>query len=254
MVKMKIIVMVASLALLGGACAQDDAPETEAEVEQVSLELGSVPDSVEGNVVSLPVEVEGIEIVAPDGDDSGDSGHFHVFIDRRPVEEGEIIPREAGVVHSADNPIQLYGLEPGEHEFTVVLGNGLHERILEPVSDSVTVDVEGPSVDGTAPATIEEGEDLTVELAAEGIEIVAADGDTSGDSGHFHVLVDPEEPPAAGEVIPEPEEGKVYHTTEDSVTVPDLASGDHVIWVVIGDGTHEALDPPVMDRIAVTVG
>ncbi len=220
----------------------------------VSLSIGDTPDRVEGNVVSLPINVEGIDIKAPDGDDTGESGHFHVFIDKEPVEVGEVIPREAGVVHSADNPIKLYGLSPGEHEFTVVLGDGTHTRIEEGIEDSVTADVEGPSVDGTAPATIESGEDLTVELEGEGVEIQAADGDTSGDSGHFHVLVDPEEAPEAGELIPAAEEGKIYHTAESEVTVEGLEDGEHVIWVVLGDGTHTAFEPAVMDRMTVAVG
>ena len=233
--------------------------------EAVSLSIGDTPDSVEGNVVSLPVDIEGIDIKAPDGDDSGESGHFHVFIDKEPVEVGEVIPREAGVVHSADNPIKLYGLSPGEHEFTVVLGDGTHTRIEEDVEDSVTVDVEGPSVDGTAPATIESGEDLTVELEAEGVEIKAADGVSSDDSGHFHVLVDPKEAPKAGDPIQAPVAGNeesieelaeqgIYHTAKSEQVIEGLEKGEHIIWVVLGDGTHTAWDPAVMDRLTVTVG
>jgi hypothetical protein len=252
---LRITVLIALLAILGASCVEaDDAGGEGDGDDQVSLSIAGIPDTVEGNVVSLPINVQGIDIKAPDGDDSGESGHFHVFIDDTPVEAGETIPRATNVVHSADNPIKIYGLSRGEHELTVVLGDGVHTRIEEDVEDSVTVDVEGPSVNGSAPGTIESGDDLTVELEAEGVEIKAADGDTSGDSGHFHVIVDPEDPPAAGETIPAPEEGKIFHTTEPEVSVEGLDDGEHVIWVVLGDGTHKAFDPAVMDRLTVTVG
>jgi hypothetical protein len=201
----------------------------------------------------MRANVQGIEIVGGDGDTSGESGHFHVFIDREPVDVGETIPVEAGIVHTAENPIALYGLSVGDHEATIVMGNGAHERFGEELLETVSFEIEGPSVDGTAPATIEEGDDVTVGLEAEGVEIVAADGERSDESGHFHVLVDPESPPEAGEVIPAPEENKVIHSAEDEVIVSGLDEGPHTLWVVLGDGQHYAFDPPVMDRLTVTV-
>ncbi len=263
---LRITVLIALLALVGAACTDaGDVDDDGGGDGAVSLSIGDAPDSVEGNVVSLPVDIEGIDIKAADGDESGESGHFHVFIDKEPVAVGETIPREAGVVHSAENPIQLYGLSPGEHEFTVVLGDGTHTRIEEDAEDSVTVDVEGPTVDATAPATIDSGEDLTVELEAEGVEIKAADGDTSGETGHFHVLVDPEEAPKAGDPIPAPVAGNeesirelaeqgIFHTTNSEQVIEGLEDGEHIIWVVLGDGTHKAFEPAVMDKLTVTVG
>ena len=236
--------IVVMLMLTASACAQE--PEQ-------SMEIGDPPSSIEGNVVSMEVELEGVEIVAADGDTSGETGHFHVFIDKDPVSVGEVIPMEAGVVHTAENPIKLYGLSVGDHTITVVLGDGTHKRFGEDLEEQVTVDVRGPSVDGTAPATIEEGDELSVGLKSEGVEIVAADGERSDESGHFHVLVDPESPPEAGELIPAPEENKVIHTTEGQASIGGLEEGVHTLWVVLGDGQHYAFDPPVMDKLTVTV-
>jgi hypothetical protein len=233
-----------ALALVVVSCSQ--APKQ-------SLQIADPPHDIGGNVVSMHATVTGIEIVKADGDTSGDSGHFHVFIDRDPLAVGETIPKEAGIVHTADNPIKVYGLSVGEHTLTVVVGDGTHKRFGEDLEESVTVDVKGPSVDGTAPATIKEGDDLTVALKGQGVEIVKADGERSSKSGHFHVLVDPAQPPQAGEVIPAPEENKVIHTTEAAVTLAGLAKGEHIIWVVLGDGQHYAFDPPVMDKLTVTV-
>lgn len=236
--------IVLMLVFAAAACAQE--PEQ-------SMEIADPPSSIDGNVVSMDANVEGVEIVKADGDTSAETGHFHIFIDRDPVAVGEVIPKEAGIVHTTDNPIKLYGLSVGDHTLTVVLGDGTHKRFGEDLEEQVTVDVKGPSVDGTAPATIKEGDELTVGLKAEGVEIVKADGERSEESGHFHVLVDPEAPPEAGAVIPAPEENKIVHTTEGEASIGGLESGDHTLWVVLGDGQHYAFDPPVMDKLTVTV-
>jgi hypothetical protein len=254
--KLRTFVLVALLAIVGASCATDDDTGSEATDAPAgpSLTFGDVESSVDGNVVTLPVDVnvEGFEVVKADGDDSGDSGHFHVFIDSDPVDEGETIPVKKGeVVHSADNPIKVWGLEPGEHEFTVVLGDGTHTRIAADLEDSVTVDVTGPSVWGSATL---DGADVTLDLnSSDDVEIVAADGEASTESGHYHVLVDPASPPEAGNVIPEANDETIFHTAEDSVTIPDLEKGEHIIWIVLGNGTHQAFDPPVMDKLTVTI-
>lgn len=246
------------LVLAAAACGSPQETETvddpTAAPGEVSATLGDAPDEVRGNVVEIPVNIEGFEVVKADGDTSGSTGHFHVFIDKDPVEVGEAIPTgQPDIVHSAENPIKLWGMAVGTHEVHIVLGDGTHKRIHEDVDLSFEVNVEGPSVDGKAPATIEEGETLTIELASEGVEIVTGDGDRSGDTGHYHVLVDPAEPPAPNDVIPAAADNKIVHTTEATVEIEDLAKGEHTIWVVLGDGTHTAFAPPVMDKLTVTV-
>jgi hypothetical protein len=253
--RFRIALLVLVMAVIGASCASNDddgsdATDAPASASAPSLAFGDVEESVEGDVVTLPVDVAGIEIVKADGDTSGDSGHFHVFVDREPVGVGKAIPKERGVVHSADNPIKVWGLEPGSHEFTVVVGDGTHQRILGDLEDSVTVDVKGPGVQGTPTV---DGDEVTVDLKSEGVEIVKADGEASTESGHYHVLVDPASPPEAGKVIPEGNDETIFHTAEDSVTIPDLAKGEHIIWVVLGNGTHMAFDPPVMDKLTVTI-
>jgi hypothetical protein len=242
-------ILLAAVLVACAACAGEDGGGGGTTAER-SLAVRDVESSVGGNTVLLPVDVEGVDIVAADGDTSGDSGHFHVFVDREPADVGETIPRERGVVHSPDNPVWVVGLEPGSHELTVVVGDGTHHRIHGDLEDSVTVDVEGPSVWASAAV---EGPDVTVDLESQGVDIAAADGSTSKDSGHYHLIVDPQYPPKAGEQIAGAEEGKVYHSASDEVTIEGLPRGDHVIWVVLGDGTHEAFDPPVMDKLTVTI-
>lgn len=163
--------LLASIALLGGACGEEDptvgdvasegaenaldaadqAKETAGEAgdkieegaeaaDELADDVADGPDAnridldivetkVEGDAAVLTMKVGGVTIVAANGDTSGKSGHFHVFVDREPVKEGETIAKEDGIVHSADNPIRVTGLSPGEHDLTVVLGDGNHSRI-----------------------------------------------------------------------------------------------------------------------------
>jgi hypothetical protein len=246
-----VLVLAVGLVLVGSSCAQK--AEKTATPSGQSIALGNVKHTVEGNVVTIPVIVHGLTLVKADGDTSHKTGHFHVFIDREIVDVGKLIPKEPGIVHTADNPIKIYGLTPGEHMFHIVVGDGLHRRFGAKLHLETKVDVKGPGVQGTAPATINKGDDLTVALKAEGVQIVKANGDTSGKTGHFHLLVDPATPPKAGDIIPAAVPNKIIHTFESSTTISGLGTGEHVIWVVLGNGVHRAFDPAVMDKKTVTV-
>lgn len=85
----------------------------------------------------------------------------------------------------------------------------------------------------------------TFDLRAHGVKIVAADGDTSGRGGHFHVFVD-RPVPAPGAAIPK--EPGIVHTTDSRVTLEGLAIGSHRISVVLGDGAHRRIGDAVLER------
>lgn len=243
LVRMAMIGAALATALVG--CGGDSQGEID-----VAITRPAAGATVGGNVVDLDVSATGIEIVAADGNTSGRSGHYHVFIDADPVRAGEPIPTGPGIVHSADDPIRIAGLTRGRHTLTVVLGDGTHRRIGD-ASASVEVDIAGPSLTATAPATVPEGRPVEIQLATDGLTIVPADGDTSGRTGHFHVFVD-KDPVQAGEAVPTGDP-QIIHSASSTVSVPDLAAGEHVFWIVAGDGTHVALDPPVMAQVKVTV-
>ena len=125
-----------------GAEAADELADDVADGPDANrLDLDIVETKVEGDTAVLTMKVSGITIVAADGDTSGKSGHFHVFVDREPVKEGETIPKVDGIVHSADNPIRIPGLSPGEHDITVVLGDGNHTRIHAEVEAETMVTI-----------------------------------------------------------------------------------------------------------------
>jgi hypothetical protein len=235
------------LVLLAAACGSEkDAQQTGPFLAILSPAPGA---SIKGNVVALNVTT-GIPIVKADGDATGKTGHYHVFIDRDPVAPGQTIPKEPGIVHSAKNPIEITGLTAGTHRFAVVLGDGNHARIGATARE-VSVTLTGPNIDASAPATATAGSALTLEVKVEGVELVKADGDASGRTGHLHVFIDADAP-AAGQPIPKGVEG-IIHTTDTTIEIAGLAAGEHTLLVVLGDGNHVPFDPPVRDRVVVTV-
>lgn len=120
MKKLVIPVLLASLVACGG----------EGDTRKVDPVKVVADSRVQGDSVELRLRPPAdFTIVAADGDTSGTSGHYHVFVDRDPVKPGAVIPKEDGIIHSTENPIVVTGLKPGRHRFVVVLGDGEHRRI-----------------------------------------------------------------------------------------------------------------------------
>ena len=242
----KVIALGFVLTLVSGACAADR------ELPRADVTAPASGVHVRGNVLTLDLKATGIDIVKADGDTSGRTGHFHIFIDKKPVDVGQAIPKEPGIVHTADNPVKIYGLTTGKHTAVVVIGDGTHRR-LGSASKTIHFTVKGPSVHASVPATNPAGQPVVVTVQVQGVQLIKANGDTSGKTGHLHLFID-REPTPANESIPKPADGSIIHTADTSIPVPNLAKGDHTIWVVLGNGAHEPWNPPVMDKITFTVG
>ncbi len=234
----------AGLAFAGAACSSDTSTATRPTAGEAARSIGdSAPLAfvnapapfVEGNVAVFDLRAQGVSIVAADGDTSGRSGHFHVFVDRPVPEPGAAIPKEPGILHTKDSRVTLEGLSIGPHRVSVVLGDGAHRRMGDAVLES-SFTVEGPSVSVAAPANVRSGEPVPLEISVQGLRLVPADGDRSGHSGHLHLFVD-RAPTPAGQPIPR--EDGIIHTTETSVSLSGLTPGEHAVWVVVGDGVHE---------------
>jgi hypothetical protein len=255
-------VVVTALAVSAAACGNDYGSKAQSggtttttgapSAPQVAVQIKSPAPgtAVKGNVVVLDLSVEGVTIKPADGDTSGTSGHFHVFVDRPPLAFGETIPKEPRIIHTADNPVTVAGLSLGQHKLAVVVGDGAHRSISHTPAET-EVNILGPTVEATAPASVPVGQPVTIQLKATGVTIVGADGDTTGKTGHFHLFVD-RPPVAPGALVPTGDPA-IIHTKETSVQLKDLASGEHVVWVVVGDGAHRALDPPVRAKVTFTV-
>lgn len=143
----------------------------------------------------------------------------------------------------------MSGLSVGRHRFSVVLGDGAHRRLGNSIAEA-EVDVQGPAVTMSAPATVANGEPALLQVKVDGLTVVAADGDRSGLSGHLHLFVD-RPPTPAGQPIPR--EDGIIHTTDTTVPLSGLSPGEHTVWAVVGDGVHTALAPPVMAKTTFVV-
>ena len=205
---------------------------------------------VRGDVVTLRVRAEGVRIVKADGDTSGRTAHYHVFIDRSPAAPGAVIPKAPNIIHTATAPIMITGLMPGAHQLFVVLGDGTHHRLGRAVVHT-SVHVKGPSLKATAPATATVGQPITISVKVAGVRLLPADGDTSGTTGHLHVFID-RAPITAGQAIPKAPD--IIHTAATSIEIPAFTTpGEHTLWVVLGNGNHVPFNPPVLDKLTVTV-
>ena len=147
------------------AQAEDTGPNPDANVRVLAPAKGS---TVAGDTVTLRVAASGVRIVKPDGDVSGRTADYHVFVDRNPVAPGESIPKLPGITHTPVSPVLLTGLTPGLHQIFVVLGDGAHRRLGKAIAHT-SVHVEGPTVQLSGPATAKVGETVTVRLRARSI-------------------------------------------------------------------------------------
>jgi len=254
-------VMLLALSACSSAKTTDTASPSaaaSAKAEAPTLSIASPKDGeeIKGNVASLQLSTDYIKIVKADGDTSGKSGHFHVFVDKDPVAAGEVIPNEKGAIfHSAANPVLVPGLAIGDHTLTVVLGDGAHKRIGT-VEAKVKVKVTGPSLQATIDSELPTGQEGMLQVKVDGVTLVkpAEDNGPAGKTGHLHVLIDPETPPKAdGQAIAPAVENKIIHTVDTAYKIKGLGPGEHIIWVVLGDKAHVPFAPLVADMVKITI-
>ena len=244
------------LAAILAGCVRDDprlnSPSPDAPPE-LSVEIVSPAEGaqIDGNVVELRASAEGIEISQPDGDISGATGHFHVFIDQDPVASGETISEGPGIVHFSEPSVKIPGLATGRHRLTLVLGDGSETRIGR-ASDVVEVEVRGPAIDATAPEDAPLATGFTVITAVTGVQIGGSEGAAPGGARHLDLIIDPDEDPEANGQ-PMPADPSHVHTTGTTHQVTGLPAGEHTVWVVLTDENHVPVSPLVADKVVVTI-
>ena len=223
-----------------------------------TLQLSTAPTAtvVSGDTATIALVVSGIKIVAPDGDTSGKTGHFHVFIDKDPVPAGTIIPHAPGIVHTEENPIQLTGLSDGDHKLVIVLGDGVHRRLGD-AQVTQSIKITGPTVHLTAPATAVAGQTVTVTTTVEGVKLVTAADDLShkdGTTGHLHIFVNKDPVAPGGAPIPSGDPA-IIHTAATTTAIPAtlLKTGNNTIWVELGYADHTPFNPEIVDKVVVAV-
>lgn len=91
--------------------------------------------------VILEVRSSGVQI-APASQQVPGAAHYHAFVDREPVAEGEVSPSGEGIYHFTEGSVEILRLEEGEHTITVVLGDNEHVRLEGVPAASVTFTAE----------------------------------------------------------------------------------------------------------------
>ena len=246
-----VVAMVTALPACGGDDSAAVARELRRQSAGADLKVELPEGGVKGNTVELTLSGAGIEIVEPDGDTSGKTGHYAVFVDSEPVAPGAKIPDgERDVIETWEDTVTVTGLTAGSHDVTVVLADGAHRRIGT-LPAEVTVPVTGPSLRATAPATTERRQPVVIDVQVRGVTLAPADGSAAEGVGHVDVFVD-REPGAAGAAVPV--QRGVLHTEGQRISVPDLANGEHELWLVLSTGDEVSFDPMVADKVVVEVG
>lgn len=92
---------------------------------------------------------------------------------------------------------------------------------------------------------------VTVVMGLKGMGIAPA-GVDKPDTGHFHLIVDAELPPA-DRPIPKDEQ-HLHFGGGQTQTVLNLKPGKHTLQILLGDYAHLSFDPPVAsEKITITV-
>jgi len=245
-----------AVALGAAACGGDESAEAARHLRRgtagESIEIAGIPEDgvLQGNTATLELTNAGVRVVEPDGDTSGRTGHYVVFVDADPPTVGQRVEPGEGVIEAWGNPVRITGLRPGAHQVSVVVADGTARRMSEHVATAEMV-VRPPSLHASAPETNEAGEPVPVSIELDGPEVVPTGPDASAAIGPFALFVDRE--PTAPDV-PVPEERGIIHSSDRVVNVPGLGGGEHVVWVVLLKGDKTPHDPFVADRVLFEVG
>lgn len=128
LVKSKLVL--SSLIILA-ACATD-APRVEL--------LGPDGPILAGDSLTVRFRAAGIAIVGATGTATAGEAHHHLFIDRDPTPEGEVIPKADGIVHLGTGADSLrLALPVGTHRLIAVLASGDHVPVAGAARDTLEV-------------------------------------------------------------------------------------------------------------------
>jgi hypothetical protein len=202
---------------------------------------------VGGNVATLHVSATGVSIVPANGDQSGNTAHFVIYVDGNPAAPGSLIIPGATVITTASSQVSVAGLVVGRHVLTAVLADGSQRR-LGSASAAVQVTADGPSVTAQIVGQVTAGTSFSLQLSSFGVTIANIPADTSGHTAHYAVLIDGALPKPGVIISAGP---NVIITTGSRVPIPILTRGTHVILVVLVNGQGRTLTP--LSAASVTV-
>lgn len=241
--------------------------------------------AVLGSTVTLSLASTGIAIRDADGDASGHSGHYVVFVDKEPPAPGTkiVTADEAdGVYHTSDKTLAVRGEETGPHQFVVVLADGTNARLgdtegrisatVPPPGLTLSVDQSGGTCQGALVSVTPGGFSLPVvtadpaQLSVQGVAVVpttnatlpSATTTTAAGVPAGATTTVPPSPPAAVTYFVDrlPTSGAATSADLGQVTAASLgvcltglARGHHSVWAITVDSTGAPLTVPIEGRI-----
>jgi hypothetical protein len=109
-----------------------------------------------------------------------------------------------------------------------------------PAPEGAKVSIISPADGATVDKT------FTVKFGVEGIQLAPA-GDQTPNTGHHHLLIDVDQPIAAGQVIPA-DANHVHFGKAQTEAEVTLAPGKHTLQLELADKNHMTFEPVIVSK------
>ena len=123
---------------------------------------------------------------------------------------------------------------------SVLMGASVMAMAATPAPEGAKVSIISPADGATVDKT------FTVKFGVEGIKLAPA-GDQTPNTGHHHLLIDVDQPIAAGQVIPA-DANHVHFGKAQTEAEVTLAPGKHTLQLELADKNHMTFEPVIVSK------
>ena len=123
---------------------------------------------------------------------------------------------------------------------SVLMGASVMAMAATPAPEGAKVSIISPADGATVDKT------FTVKFGVEGIKLAPA-GDQTPNTGHHHLLIDVDQPIAAGHVIPA-DANHVHFGKAQTEAEVTLAPGKHTLQLELADKNHMTFEPVIVSK------
>ena len=123
---------------------------------------------------------------------------------------------------------------------SVLMGASVMAMAATPAPEGAKVSIISPADGATVDKT------FTVNFGVEGIQLAPA-GDQTPNTGHHHLLIDVDQPIAAGQVIPA-DANHVHFGKAQTEAEVTLAPGKHTLQLELADKNHMTFEPVIVSK------
>ncbi|MBM1185929.1 MULTISPECIES: DUF4399 domain-containing protein [Pseudomonas] len=123
---------------------------------------------------------------------------------------------------------------------SVLMGASVMAMAATPAPEGAKVSIISPADGATVDKT------FTVKFGVEGMKLAPA-GDQTPNTGHHHLLIDVDQPIAAGQVIPA-DANHVHFGKAQTEAEVTLAPGKHTLQLELADKNHMTFEPVIVSK------